>query len=141
MGAKLTLELTREHAQVVQDACEMLMRMKLGQTMFPTELMLGGLSAIGKYDVKEFCLRRSIAEDVLRAFLRATDNCEGQESDDVEKMAYEIFGTIRHALWRVDHVGQTESWSVASQPPLSQSGLDMPKCEVRADQYDSMTGR
>ena len=38
---KVVLELTKEHAQVVQDACEVLMRMKLGQTAFPTEVMLG----------------------------------------------------------------------------------------------------
>lgn len=132
MSETVTLTMTREHAQVVQDACEMLMRMKLGQTSFQTELMLGGLGSLGsRYDVDEFCLRRGIAEDVLRAFLRATGNVEGQEKDMVEHLAYEVYGTIRHALWKAVHPAGTGDWSVASQPPLSESGLDMPKCEVR----------
>ena len=127
---KLVMELTLEHAKVVQDACELLMRMKLGQTSFPTELMLGGIGAIGKYDVNEFCLRRDIAENVLRAFLRATGNQEGCEKDEIENMAYEVFGSIRYAIWKHEHPGAGGDWSVASQPPLSESGKGIPKCEV-----------
>ena len=127
---KFVMELTLEHAKVVQDACELLMRMKLGQTSFPTELMLGGIGAIGKYDVNEFCLRRDIAENVLRAFLRATGNQEGCEKDEIENMAYEVFGSIRYAIWKHEHPGIGESWSVAIQPPLSESGKGIPKCEV-----------
>lgn len=130
MSETVTMTMTREHAQVVQDACEMLMRMKLGQTSFQTELMLGGIGN-PKYDVNEFCLRRDIAENVLRAFLMATGNVEGSEKDRVEQMAYEVWGTIRHALWKADNPVGTDSWSVASQPPLSESGLGLPKCEVR----------
>lgn len=128
MSEKVTLEMTCEHARVVMDACEMLMRMKLGQTSQPTELMLGGIC--GRYDVKEFCLRRDMAQDILRAFLRATGNPEGVEKDEVEQMAYEVFGSIRYALWCADHPGDTDSWSVASQPPISESGLGIPKCKV-----------
>ena len=130
MSETVTLTMTREHAHVVQDACEMLMRMKLGQTSFPTELMLGGIGN-PKYDVNEFCRRRDIAENVLMAFLRATGNVEDSEKDRVEQMAYEVWGTIRHALWWADHPAGTDSLSVARQMPLSESGLDMPKCEVR----------
>ena len=130
MAEKIVLELSREHAEVVQDACELLMRMKLGQTTFPTELMLGGLGGIGKYDVNEFCMRRDAANDVLRAFLRITGNKEGCEKDKVENMAYEVFGTIRHALFMDRNPDGDNSWSVASQPPLAESGLPMPKCKV-----------
>lgn len=130
MSEKVTIEMTREHAQVVQDACEMLMRLKLGQTMFPTELMMGGLGSIGKYDVKEFCLRRDIANDVLRAFLRAVDCAQGTEKDRVEQMAYEVWGTLRHAMWKAENPDVADSWDVRSQLPLSESGLEMPKCEV-----------
>lgn len=131
MSETVTLTMTREHAQTVQDACELLMRLKLGQTSFPTELMLGGIGAIGKYDVNEFCLRRGIAEDVLRAFLRATGNPEGAERDKCEQMANEVWGTIRHAFWKAENPDGGDSWSVCSQPPLSESGLKMPVCEIR----------
>lgn len=133
MSEMVNLTMTREHAQVVQDACEMLMRMKLGQTAFPTELMLGWPDAIGRYEVNEFCLRRGVAEDVLRAFLRATGNTEGTEKDRTEQMAYEIWGTLRHAFWRAENPAGTSSWDVRSQPPLSESGLGMPECEVRRE--------
>lgn len=132
MAEKIILELTREHARTVQDACELLMRMKLGQTSYPTELMMGGIGGIGKYDVNEFCLRRGVAEDVLRAFLRATGNAEGCPKDETENMAYEVMGTIRHAMWQHDHKSE-DSWSIASQPPLAESGLTMPKCRIDDD--------
>ena len=131
MEEMVTLTLTREHAETIQDACELLMRLKLGQTSFPTELMLGGPGSIGKYDVNEFCLRRGIAEDVLRAFLRAVGNPEGTPKDDTEMRAYEVWGTLRHAFWKADNPDGSDSWSVCSQPPLNESGLKMPVCEIR----------
>ena len=109
----------------------MLMRMKLGQTIMPTELMLGGIGN-PQYDMHEFCLRRDAAEDVLRAFLRITGNKEGNPKDEVEMLAYEVLGTIRHVLWKHEH-GDEDSWSVASQPPLCESGKPMPVCRVEAD--------
>ena len=133
MSEKITVEMTKEHAQTVQDACELLMRMKLGQTISPTEIMLGGFDSIGKYSVDEFCMRRDAANDVLRAFLRITGNKEGCEKDRVESLAYEVFGTIRHALWKYDNPNTKDSWSVASQPPLCESGLKMPKCTVKKE--------
>lgn len=133
MSKTVTLTLTEEHAQTVQDACEMLMRMKLGQTRFPTELMLGWPYNLDKYDVNEFCLRHEIAETVLRAFLRTVGNPEGTPKDDVEHMAYEVYGTIRHALYLANG-GDKDGWSTAAQKPLNESGLDMPKCEVRDDE-------
>ena len=129
MPDTVTITMTREHAQVVQDACEMLMRMKLGQTMYPTELMLGGIGN-RKYSIDEFCLRRDIAENALKAFLCATGNREGQEKDMTEMLAYEVWGTIRHTIWKHDNPDETDSWNIASLPPLNESGKNMPKCKV-----------
>ena len=128
---KVTLELTREHALIVRDACEMLMRMKLGQAGFPAELMLGEIGP--KYDASEFCLRRDIAADILRAFLRATGNGPGTEKDMDEMLAYEVYGAVRYALFMHDN-RDYDGWSVAGQPPLNESGLPMPKCEVNDDE-------
>ena len=134
MSEKITVEMTREHAQTVQDACELLMRMKLGQTSYPTELMLGWpLYHEKEISIEEYCMRRDAANDVLRAFLRITGNKEGCEKDRVENLAYEVFGTIRHALWKYDNTNTKNSWSVASQPPLCESGLKMPKCTVKKE--------
>ena len=126
----IKLELSAEHAQVVQDACEMLMRLKLGQTMFPTELMLDMPGGIDRYDIKEFCLRRNVANAALKIFLNACGYAEGTSKDEVEHMAYEVWGSIRHAIWKHDNPGVTDSWDVRSQPPLCESGKPMPKCRV-----------
>ena len=127
----ITLTMTRDHAQVVQDACELLVRLKLGQTSYPTELMLGWPNYKDKgMSMTEYCKRRDIANDILRAFLKAVGNPEGTPKDDVENMAYEVFGTIRHALFMHDYP-DNDGWSVASREPLSESGRTMPKCEVR----------
>lgn len=129
MPETVTITMTRDHAWVVQDACEMLMRMKLGQTTMPTEVMLGWPN--GGMTIDEYCLRRDVAIGALTAFLTAVGHV-GAAKDDVEQMAYEIYGTIRHALYIADG-GDRNGWSVAAKEPLSESGREMPKCEVKKD--------
>lgn len=135
MSEKITLELTREHAQVVQDACEMLMRMKLGQTRYAIDTLIGWPKPDkGDMDMKEYCLRRDMANDILETALRVLlgDNKYGQpdrEKDEVEALAYEVWGTMRHELWKHEN-GDKDSWDVRSQEPLSESGLTMPVCRV-----------
>lgn len=127
MAETVTITMTRDHAQIVQDACEMLMRMKLGQTMIPTELMLGWLR---KAD--EYLSRRYIANNILNAYLTTVRQDDDEAKDEVEQMAYEVYGTIRHALYIADG-GDRNGWSVAAREPLSESGREMPKCEVTKD--------
>jgi hypothetical protein len=130
MDETVTITMTRDHAWVVQDACEMLMRMKLGQTIMPTELMLEWPN--GDMTWYEYCLRRDVAKSALTTFLTAVGCPEGTPKDDTEHMAYEIYGTIRHALYLADG-GDPNGWGVAAQEPLSESGRPMPKCEVTND--------
>lgn len=131
MPETVTLTMTREHAQVVQDACELLMRMKLGQTFAPIDALLGWPKN-DDMDSKEYHARHKIADQILRAFYMAVNNEEGTPKDKVENMAYEVFGTIRHALYVADG-GDLEAYNVAAQEPLNESGLTMPKCEVTKD--------
>lgn len=134
MSKTVTLTLTEEHAQTVQDACEMLMRMKLGQTAMPTEFMMGWPKMLeNKDEIDRYCAMREVAELALSTFLLATGCKAGKPKDQIEMLAYEIWGTIRHALWMHDHP-RGDEWSTAAQEPLSESGLDMPKCEVMEDE-------
>ena len=131
---KIILELSEDHARVVQDACEMLMRMRLGQTMQPTELMLGWPMHQGM-STDEYCIRRDIAYDALKAFLTAVGCREGLPKDEMEMLAYEVWGTIRHAVWQHENPDtkdswDADSWDVRSQEPLSESGKPMPVCRV-----------
>ena len=134
MSEKVTLELTMEHARTVMNACELLMRMRLGQTSYPTELMLGWPTH-EEMDMKEFCLRRDLANKALDCYLHAVlgTNRAGFPNgvkDELENMSYEVWGTIRYALWKHEHPDGSDSWSVASREPMSESGLPMPKCSV-----------
>ena len=134
MSKTVTLTLTEEHAQTVQDACEMLMRMKLGQTAMPTEFMIGYPTILNnKAEIGRYCAMQEVAEQALSTFLLATGYKEDKPKDQIEMLAYEIWGTIRHALWMHDHP-RADGWSTAAQEPLSESGLDMPKCEVSDDE-------
>lgn len=131
MPKTITLTMTEEHARTVQDACELLMRMKLGQPFMPTDLMLGFPNK--DMDINEFSLRRDFANSAMKLFLFAVKNPEGTPKDQTEQMAYEVYGTIRHALYLANG-GDKDGWSVAAQKPLNESGLDMPKCEVMEDE-------
>lgn len=133
MSKTVTLTLTEEHAQTVQDACEMLMRMKLGQTAMPTEFMMGWPKILeNKDEIDHYCDMRVVAERALSTFILATGYKAGKPKDQIEMLAYEIWGTIRHALYLADG-GDKNGWSTAAHEPLNDSGLDMPKCEVMDD--------
>lgn len=134
MAEKITLELTREHAQVVQDACEMLMRLKLGQTGYAVDTLIGFPKPDRDMDMNEYCLRRDMANDILKTALRVLlgDNKYGQPDsakDEEESMAYEVWGTLRHTLYLHDG-GEYDTYDVRSREPLNESGLTMPKCWV-----------
>jgi len=134
MAEKIILELTREHARVVQDACEMLMRMKLGQTGYAVDTLIGWPKPGKGMDMKEYCLRRDMANDILKTALRVLlgDNKYGYpdgRKDDTEALAYEVWGTIRHETYKHDHQDD-DSYDVRSQEPINESGKTMPKCRI-----------
>jgi len=135
MGETITLTMTREHAQIVQDACEMLMRLKLGQTGYAVDMLIGWpKSDKSDMDIKEYCLRRDMANDILKTALRVLlgDNKYGLpdgKKDTGEALTYEILGTLRHALYMHDG-GDYDSYDVRSREPMSESGLTMPVCRV-----------
>ena len=136
MAEKIVLELSREHARIVQDACEMLMRLRLGQSSYATELMLGWPTHEGM-DMKEYCMRRDIANRVMEGFLHAVlgTNSAGWpdgRKDEMENLAYEVWGTIRHVLYLHDYPND-KSYDVRAREPLKESEYPMPKCKVVDD--------
>lgn len=119
----VTLTMTRKHAKKIQDACDFLMRMKMGQTSHCAEYMMGwALSS--DMDVDEYLQRRAAGSKVLDAFVQVTRK-DDRSRDDI---ACEIWETIRHALYMAD--GGGSDYDVRRYEPMSLSGLEMPKCEV-----------
>ena len=129
MADKVTLIMSTAHARVVRDACEMLMRMKLGQYNAPWDGLVGIGSNGSKWDVNEYCVRQDIASDIMRAYLRACGYKDGTDKDDIEQMAYEVWGAIRHAEWASEE-HEPGDWDVRSQEPLSESGKGVPQCRI-----------
>jgi len=113
MSKTITLTLTEEHAQTVQDACEMLMRMKLGQTAMPTEFMMGWPTILeNKDEIDHYCDMRVVAERALSAFILATGYKAGTPKDKTEQMAYEIWArSDTRCIW------PTEAIRTAGAPP------------------------
>ena len=134
MTEKVILELTREHAQTVQNACELLMRLKLGQAGYAVDTLIGFPKPDRDMDMHEYSLRRDMANDILRTALRVLlgDNKYGQPDgtkDEEESLAYEVWGTIRHTLYMHDG-GEYDTYDVRSREPLNESGKGMPVCRV-----------
>ena len=132
--AKIVLELSEEHARIVMDACEMLMRMRLGQESYPTELMLGWPLHDGM-STDEYCIRRDVGGELMRTYLgvvlgKNAWHMPNGRKDDLEAMAYEVWATMRHAMFKHEHPGVGETYDVRSSPPLSESGKEMPVCKV-----------
>ena len=119
----VTLTITRKHAEKIQDTCEFLMRMKMGQTAFCSEKMLGWPPK-GDIKIDDFAQRRDWTRKVLDAFVQITRK-DDRSRDDI---ACEIWETIRHALYMADDGGS--DYDVRRYEPMSLSGLEMPKCEV-----------
>ena len=134
MSEVITLSLTREHAEAVQNACELLMRLKLGQPGYMTDLLLGWPKGPDDMSSEEYCLRRDTANEILKTALKVLYgvNNYGEpdcEKDMLEALSYEVWGTIRHALaWHDNPEGS--DWNVSFRQPLQESGLPMPKCQI-----------
>lgn len=137
MAEKIVLELTREHAQTVQNACELLMRLKLGQPGYAVDTLIGFPKPDRNMNMHEYYLRRDMANDILRTALRVLlgDNKYGHPDgtkDEEESLAYEVWGTIRHTLYMHDG-GDYDTYDVRSREPLNESGKGMPVCRVEED--------
>lgn len=96
-GEKYILTLTREQAQVAQNALELYARLKIGQFDRITELMLDVRS------VDEYCQRRDLANDLLKivACIIFGRNDYGQpkcEKDALHHRAWNIYTALRYQM-------------------------------------------
>lgn len=123
------LTLTREQALVVENACEMLARLHLGQFHFITERLF-------KYNgnMNEYCSRRDMANDLLKLasfeiFGRGAYNSPkiSEKSDECER-AWLVYTTLRHA--RSWHDNPNGGVTVNFDEPLPFNGEPMPDCKI-----------
>lgn len=131
-GEKYILELTPEQARVVESACELYARLRIGQFERITEMLLN------VRDAEDYCFRRDIANGVLKASACAIFgiNAWGQpdaKSDELHHRAWDVYQVLRYT--RSWHENPKGGWTVNYDKPMSLIGEAVPKCciEMEAD--------
>lgn len=127
MAEKYILELSREQAVMVKDACELLARLRIGQFDSITEMML---EARG---VDEYCKRREDANDLLKvvACIIFGRNAYGRpecQKDKLHHRAWNIYTALRYKMaW---HDNPEGGWAVCYDEPHPWGGEPIPKCTI-----------
>ena len=127
MAEKYILELSREQAIMVKDACELYARLRLGQFNEITEKILD------VRNVKEYCERRDLANDILKvaACIILGRNIHMQpdgKKDALHNRAWNIYTAIRYKMaW---HDNPDGGYSVCFDSPYPWGGDPVPKCTI-----------
>ena len=128
---KYILTLTREQAQVAQNALELYARLKIGQFDRITELMLDVRS------VDEYCQRRDLANDLLKivACIIFSRNDYGQpkcEKDALHHRAWNIYTALRYQMaW---HDRPEGGWGLHFDKPYPWGGEPVAECRIEEGQ-------
>lgn len=128
---KYVLTLTREQAQVAQNALELYARLKIGQFDRITELMLDVRS------VDEYCQRRDLANDLLKivACIIFGRNDYGQpkcEKDALHHRAWNIYTALRYQMAWHDH--PEGGWGLHFDKPYPWGGEPVAECRIEEGQ-------
>lgn len=132
MSEKIILEMTREQAQAVMNATELLARLHIGQfEEIAYEFGDRFVGDDGKFDSE----RRDIARAYLAQACMAIFGADKYGFPDIgertitHERCWAVYTTIRYALaWHDNPVGNP--WSVAFDKPMGY-GEKMPTAEVR----------
>ena len=127
MAEKYILELSREQAIMVKQACEMFARLKIGQFERITEMLLDVQNA------KDYCERRDLANGLLKAVACIIFGSNKYGTLDVKKdryhhRAWNIYAAIRYKMaWHDEPKG---GWAVCFDEPYPYGGEPVPKCTI-----------
>lgn len=126
---RVVLEMTREQAQIVERACELLARLRLGQLEHITEACLD-------YGSTQYFKRRDYVNPFLEAAAKVifgvtTYGYPDCKEDDVFQRAWSVYEVLRYTRCWHDHP-EGGSWSVCFHQPLNRlpAGEPLPKCEI-----------
>lgn len=128
---RVTLTLTRNQALIVEQACELLARLHIGQFNTVTEMLLDIRRGMADY-----CLRRDMANDLLKMAAITIFGKGAYGQPDVKEKSVEherawlVYTTLRHA--RSWHDNPAGGFTVNYDEPMS-IGEYMPKCIIAKD--------
>lgn len=136
MAERVTLEMSREQAMIVERACELFARLEIGQFKEISDQFLERIWA--QADSQE---RRHVADDLLALTAKvifgrnAYDMPDVGEKSEEHMRAWEVYTALRYTRSCHDHPEEIgKSWSVCFDPPMSESGDGVPKCEIREEE-------
>ena len=136
MSEKIILEMTREQAQAVMDATELLARLEIGQFEEITWKMIEHFRGHDRDGKPTFDDRsRDLANAYLKCACLAVFGVKNGWPNIGEKnlqhhRCWAVYATIRHALaW---HDRPEGGYTVDFQEPLAY-GEPLPKCEVKEE--------
>lgn len=116
---------------MVQDACELFARLKIGQFNRITEHLLD-------LSLNDYCERRDNANDLLRlaSCLIFGRNAYGspdlKTQDELHYRAWDIHTVLRHAMWEHDNPdpAKRNNWCVFADTPYPHTSEPLPGIEV-----------
>lgn len=125
---RYVLTLTKEQARMVETACELYARLKIGQFELITEQMLD------VQDIDEYCKRRDIANDLLRTvacviFGRNINGWPHVEKDALHHRAWNIYQALRYQ--RAWHEHPEGGWGVSFDKPYPYGGEPVPDVRIQ----------
>lgn len=126
---RVALEMSREQAMIVERACELFARLKIGQFEQIIEQMMD-------FSTNDASNRSDIADDLLKIvacliFGKNTWGMPNVEKDDEHERAWEVYTALRYTRCCHDYPEEIgKSWSVCFDEPRSYSGDGVPKCEI-----------
>lgn len=126
----VTLEFTRDQALVVEQACELLARLRIGQFNRITEMML---KPNADTDLRDYCFRRDRANDALALASRliygeTSYGAPDCQKDELYQRAWNIFSVLRYT--RSWHDNPNGGFSVCYDKPMSFIDERLPKCGI-----------
>ena len=134
MSERIVLDMTREQAQAVMNATELLARLHIGQFREITNKFIDKLIQDGHFDRA----RRERIDELLEQAFRTLFGVNAYNRPDIGEKNIEferlwaIYATIRYTLsWHDNPEGNP--WSVAFDPPMGY-GEEMPKCKIEDEQ-------
>lgn len=125
---KYVLTLSREQARMVQDACELFARLKIGQFERITEMLLD-------LSLEDYCDKRDLANALLKIVactLLGSNEYRNPRTqpDELHHRAWNIHAVIRHCMAWHDHP-EGNPYSVWFDKPWAHGDEALPEIEVK----------
>lgn len=134
--SRYILALTPEQTMIVEQACELLARLHIGQFERITEMLLDF-----RRGMEDYCHRRDMANDLLRLAALTIFGRDNYNHPDIHaqseehKRAWMIYSVLRYT--RSWHENPNGGYTVNFDKPMNLIGDEpMPRCVIRKETQD-----